>query len=205
MEASCHLRDAGPLIRAPLVKQEFTQADAPHAAAPLSFEAVYEQYFDYVWSLVRRFGVPPEAVADIVQDVFLVVHRKLDTVRVAIALPSWLHSVARRCASGHHRRSRLLRHSTGDVDEVSDIPNGESPADLAERSDKARQLWLLLESLDGQKREVFIMAELGELSCPEIAEALGIPLNTAYSRLRHAREAFEAVLARYRARTKEPL
>jgi RNA polymerase sigma-70 factor, ECF subfamily len=188
----------------PLAKEEGDgPLDAPtQQAEALSFEAIYEKHFEFVWLMTRRFGVPPEATDDIVQEVFMVVHRKLATLQTPSAIRSWLYSIVRRCASGHHRRLRAVKHSDADVDQMPDIASRESPADLAERSDNVRQLWQLLDSLEAPKREIFIMAELGELSCPEIAEALDIPLNTAYSRLRHAREAFEAALARHRARTK---
>lgn len=166
----------------------------------ISFESVYAQHFDFVWAMVRRSGVPDEAVADIVQEVFLVVHRKLNTLEAPDALRSWLYSIARRCASAHHMKAKAQRLTTSDLDELADVESGESPADLAERSDEVRQLWQLLDSLEAPKREVFIMAELGEMSCPEIARALCIPLNTAYSRLRHAREAFDAALQRAKAK-----
>ena len=71
-----------------------------------------------------------------------------------------------------------------------------TPFDLAEQNDQVKLLFSLLEELDEPKREVFAMAELDELTVPEIAEILEIPLNTAYSRLRAARQAFEEALAR---------
>jgi RNA polymerase sigma-70 factor (ECF subfamily) len=61
----------------------------------------------------------------------------------------------------------------------------------------------LLDDLDEAKREVFVLAELQELTVPEIAQSIGIPVNTAYSRLRAARQAFEEALAR-RAAQREP-
>jgi RNA polymerase sigma-70 factor (ECF subfamily) len=71
-----------------------------------------------------------------------------------------------------------------------------SPADLAEQGDQVRLLYSLLEELDPPKREVFRLVEIDELGVPEVASILGIPLNTAYSRLRVARHEFEAALAR---------
>ena len=71
-----------------------------------------------------------------------------------------------------------------------------TPFDLAEQNDQVTLLFSLLEELDEPKREVFMMAEIDELTAPEIAEILQIPLNTAYSRLRAARQAFEAALER---------
>lgn len=188
----------------PLEKEGgYGSLDAPtQKAEVLTFETIYEQYFDFVWSMTRRFGVPPEAMDDVVQEVFMVVHRKAATLENPSAMRSWLYSIVRKCASGHHRKAKLSRHTDVGVDDMPDVAIAQSPADLAERSDNVRHLWQLLESLDAPKREVFIMAELGELSAPEISEALDIPLNTAYSRLRHAREAFEVAVARHRARAK---
>lgn len=170
-------------------------------AAVLSFDAIYERHFDFVWSMTRRFGVPSEAMDDVVQEVFMVVHSKLNTLERPDAVRSWLYGIVRRTASGH-RRKRLNDRSTTavPVDEMPDTVGVLSPADLAEQSDRVRRLWTLLEGIEPVKREVFIMAELEEFTCPEIAESLNIPLNTAYSRLRHAREAFEAALARHNAR-----
>jgi RNA polymerase sigma-70 factor (ECF subfamily) len=71
-----------------------------------------------------------------------------------------------------------------------------TPSDLVEQNDQVKLLYTLLEELDEPKRDVFVMAELDELTVPEIAEILDIPLNTAYSRLRAARQAFEEALAR---------
>jgi RNA polymerase sigma-70 factor (ECF subfamily) len=74
-----------------------------------------------------------------------------------------------------------------------------SPLELAVLSDELKLLWRLLEQLDPAKREVFVLAELEEMTMPEIAEAIGIPLNTAYSRLRTARQEFNAAYERYAA------
>lgn len=175
--------------------------NAPQPPEVLSFEAVYQQHFEFVWAMTRRFGVAPEAMDDVVQEVFLVVNAKLSTVERPESLRSWLYSIVRRTASGHRRK--VNHHRASSPVTVEELPDGEgtpTPADLAEQNEQVRRLWSLLQELDPPKRELFIMAELEEFTCPEIAEALNIPLNTAYSRLRHAREAFEAALARHKAR-----
>ena len=69
-----------------------------------------------------------------------------------------------------------------------------------EKADAARIVNRLLDGLDDDQREVFVLAELEDLSAPEIAEALEVKLNTVYSRLRLARSAFAEVAARHRAR-----
>jgi RNA polymerase sigma-70 factor (ECF subfamily) len=165
------------------------------------FESIYKQYFDFVWSAVRRLGVGSAAVDDVVQEVFIVIHGRLDTLENADALRSWIYSIVRRTVSGHHRAQRA-RDASGvgfslDADPVAMQP---SPSDLAEHNDQVKLLYSLLEELDPPKREVLVLAEVEEFTAPEIAKILEIPLNTAYSRLRAARQAFEAALSRRAAR-----
>jgi RNA polymerase sigma-70 factor (ECF subfamily) len=170
------------------------------SATPLpSFRAVYDEYLDFVWSCTRRLGVPIDAVADVVQEVFVVVHTRLDTLRQPASLRSWVYGVVRRTVSTYHRRQRAKtgRESAepfGDHD-ASDLQP--SPLELAVMSDEIQLLWRLLGALDARKREVFIMAELEEMTMPDIAEAIGIPLNTAYSRLRAARQEFHDAFTRH--------
>jgi RNA polymerase sigma-70 factor (ECF subfamily) len=168
------------------------------------FESIYRQYFDFVWSSVRYLGVGPAAADDVVQEVFIVIHSRLHTLERPEALRSWIYGIVRRTVNGYHR-SRRSKQAAGAV--LAAEPAAErwppTPFELAEQNEQVKLLWSLLEGLDGPKREVFMMAELDQLTVPEIAEILEIPLNTAYSRLRAARRAFEDVLARHSARRKE--
>jgi RNA polymerase sigma-70 factor (ECF subfamily) len=163
------------------------------------FESIYTQYFDFVWSSVRRLGVDTAATDDVVQEVFIVIHSRLHTLERPQALRSWIYGIVRRTVSGYHR-SRRVKEASGAALAAEPSPLPPTPADLVEQNDKVKLLFNLLEELDEPKREVFTMAELDELAVPEIAEILEIPLNTAYSRLRAAREAFEEALARHSAR-----
>jgi RNA polymerase sigma-70 factor, ECF subfamily len=165
------------------------------------FESIYTQYFDFVWSSVRRLGVDPAATDDVVQEVFIVIHSRLHTLEQPQALRSWIYGIVRRTVSGYHR-SRRVKEASGAAlaAEPSAQPLPPTPADLVEQNDKVKLLFGLLEELDEPKREVFTMAELDELTVPEISEILEIPLNTAYSRLRAARQAFEEALVRHVAR-----
>jgi len=164
------------------------------------FAAIYERYFDFVWSSARRFGVSPAAMDDVVQEIFFVIHAKLSTLKKPESLRSWIYGIVRRTASDHHRARRTREASGATMAIEADQPIVRTPADLAEQSDQLRLLFELMEELDWPKREVFMLAELEEMSAPEIASALDIPLNTAYSRLRAARLAFEQGLARHKAR-----
>lgn len=166
-----------------------------------SFQVVYRTHFELVWSTARRLGVPPDAMDDVVQEVFIVVHNKLDTLERPEALRSWIYSIARRTVSGYHR-ARRNRIPLGVQPGVEREAISQEPTPLAqtETSAELQMLMDLLAELDEPKREVFALVEIEELSVPEAAEALGVPLNTAYSRLRAARQAFDAALARFGAR-----
>jgi RNA polymerase sigma-70 factor (ECF subfamily) len=175
-------------------RKSATSASAASGAVP-SFEVIYERYFDFVWASVRRLGVGSDSLDDVVQEVFIVIHSRLHTLEQPDSLRSWIYGVVRRTVSSYRRsqRTKLERESSLAAPSISSEP---TPLELTERAGELRLLMKLLSGLDDAKREVFLLVELDELTVPEAAEALGIPLNTAYSRLRAARLAFEAALAR---------
>jgi RNA polymerase sigma-70 factor (ECF subfamily) len=171
---------------------------------PLTFSAIYQAYFDFVWSSVRRLGAAEEAVDDVVQDVFVIIHSRLHTVQQPDSIRSWVYGVVRRTVSGYHRARRVRGAHGVEIGVVEDtLPAPQTtPFEQSEHSDQVQLLAKLLTELDEAKREIFVLAELEEMAVPEIALALEIPLNTAYSRLRTARLAFEQALARHLARDK---
>lgn len=167
------------------------------------FHVVYQQHFDFVWSSVRRLGAAPESMDDLVQEIFLVVYNKLSTVEKPEALRSWIYGIARRTVSDY-RRARRSRAAVGlshDVEAVTASP-APTPHEQTEARAELELLGSLLDQLDEPKREVFALVELQELSVPEAADILQIPLNTAYSRLRAARRGFEEAVLRHEARSK---
>jgi RNA polymerase sigma-70 factor (ECF subfamily) len=168
-----------------------------------SFASVYERYFDFVWSMTHRFGIRDDAIDDVVQEIFVVIHSKLHTVQNPDSLRSWIYAVARKTASGYRRRGGSIQHEARELSDDLPALDMTSPEDLAQQSALVQRLWRLLETLSPEKREVFIMSELEEFTCPEIAEALNIPVNTAYSRRRTAREAFDLALERENSRSRE--
>lgn len=177
---------------------------APAALELPPFSSIYERYFDFVWSATRRLGVAPAAIDDVVQEVFIVIHGKIETLRQPESLRSWIYGIVRRTVSDH-RRSQRARDASGvalAVQTELQRPLPPTPLDLTEQSDQVRLLFDLLAGIDEAKREVFMLAELEEMTAPEISEILAIPLNTVYSRLRAARLEFEQALARRNARVK---
>jgi RNA polymerase sigma-70 factor (ECF subfamily) len=173
-------------------------------AHPLAFDEVYERHIDFVWRVLRRLGVPTRSLADAAQDVLLVVHRRLGSFDRRVQLRSWLAGicvhVARQEYRTRRRRQPEMLDWAGWID-VDSLPDDASLVSTqAERRELIQLLYELLSSLDAPKREVFVLAELEQMTGPEIAEILGVPLNTVYSRLREARVRFERELTNREAR-----
>ena len=171
--------------------------DPSHSHSVPSFQVVYQQYFDFVWSSARHLGAAGDTVDDVVQDVFVVIHGRLSTLQNPEALRSWVYGIVRRTVS-NYRRSRRSRDAAGARLGAELKLTGSaqpSPLDMAERSAELELLESVLAELDEAKREIFVMVEVLEMTVPEVAQALEIPLNTAYSRLRLARKSFEEALA----------
>jgi RNA polymerase sigma-70 factor, ECF subfamily len=161
---------------------------------------IYESHFDFVWRTARRLGANESQVDDVVQEVFLVVQRRLPSFEGRSELKTWLFGITRRVVYATVRRRGKQREVV--LGEESDIPDAHAPSaetQLATHED-TRLLYSLLDELDEDKREVFVLSELEEMSGPEIAEALDLQLSNVYARVRTARQAFEAALKRYRAR-----
>jgi RNA polymerase sigma-70 factor, ECF subfamily len=154
---------------------------------------VYALHFKYVWRCLKSLGVQERHLDDAVQEVFLVVHRKLDSFDGNHALTSWLYAIAVRMARRNHRaaaqeRSRFL--SEDEASEHSEHSHSSNSPLLLEENERLSLAQQALTSLNESKREVFVLSAIEGLSAPEIAPILGIPLNTVYSRLRAARLAF---------------
>jgi RNA polymerase sigma-70 factor (ECF subfamily) len=170
----------------------------------LSFSEVYEFQFSFVWRCALRLGAPSAVIDDIVQETFIVVHRRLPEFEGRSSIKTWLFGIVANVVRAHRRVSRAKQPHTlqsgepVDIERVADA--GEGPFEIATKAQAAAVLDRLLDELDEDKREVFVLAELEQMSAPEIALAIGLPVNTVYSRLRLARESFAAAAARHRAR-----
>ncbi len=180
-------------------------------SSPLTFDEVYDENVDFVWRVVARLGVRPSCVEDVAQEVFVVVHRKLDEFRGMSSIRTWLFQIARLAVQDHRRMIRRKEAPRGadgaarptDGDELPACGES-SPEEASARSQAVRLLHAILEDMDERKREVFVLAELEQMSAPEIADALEINVNTVYSRLRLARESFNRALVRHQAHAPEP-
>jgi RNA polymerase sigma-70 factor, ECF subfamily len=153
-------------------------------------EQAFEQHFAMVWRSLRRLGVPEVALDDAVQDVFLVLHRRWADFQRQSSLRTWIYGISMRVASDHTKRARRERARYS-----PEVPELESPAESPDSVYQQREAALILRqalaALEDKEREILVFIDLEERSVVEAAEALGINLNTAYSRLRRARQSFE--------------
>jgi RNA polymerase sigma-70 factor (ECF subfamily) len=172
----------------------------PIQACALTLAEVYETHFDFVWRSARRLGTASLHVDDVVQEVFLVVHRRLAEFEGRSSLKTWLFGITRRIVRDHRRSARRKPAEPFGAIEPADL--GPSADVRISRDQEARLLHAMLDELDEDKREVFVLAELEQMSGPEIAEALDVNLNTVYARLRAARAAFEQAVTRHQARAR---
>lgn len=178
------------------------QGDGASASEAPTFEAVYDEHASFVWRTARRLGVSESSLDDVFQEIFLVVHRRLSEFEGRSAIRTWLFAITLHVVRRHRRTmQRKPRHLTPDG-EIEGVPESDrqGPHETAAKREAVRVLHDLLDQLDDEKREVFVLAELEQVPAPEISEALGINVNTVHSRLRAARQAFEQALARHHAR-----
>jgi RNA polymerase sigma-70 factor (ECF subfamily) len=168
------------------------------AAVP-AFEQLYTEHVAFLFRAARGFGVTATAAEDVIQDVFLVVHRRLPEFDGTGSLRAWLLRILVNVVREHRRRFRRR----GDHDELEDssvvVDPSLDPEERAALGEAAQLLSQILDAMSDEQREVFVLAEIEGVSVPEIAVAIQINVNTAYSRLRLARAEYESRVARIRA------
>jgi RNA polymerase sigma-70 factor, ECF subfamily len=195
--------DEGPSSQSQEVDLECSQpASALRAGQdpdPRAFRVLFEAEFSYVFHSLRRLGVREADQEDLTHDVFVIAYRRLPDFDTTRSLRPWLFGIAFRVASDYRRRARHLRE-VADADEAEPVDQ----APLADRQlagEQTRQLVLdALDHLDLDRRAVLVMHDIDGYAIPKVAQALSIPLNTAYSRLRLAREQFKAAVQRIQLR-----
>lgn len=151
--------------------------------------AIYRAQFAFVWRILRRLGVPSEALEDAAQDVFVVVHRRWTSYDPQVPIRSWLFGITRRVAADTRKRLQRVSSRIQSTDQTERLGDPNDSAAKAEASDFVARF---LDSLDEDKRAVFFLADVEGLTAPEIGAALGVNLNTIYARLRAARIRFQA-------------
>jgi RNA polymerase sigma-70 factor (ECF subfamily) len=139
------------------------------------FDAVYHAHAAAVLRWATRLGGPGVDVDDIVQDVFIIVGRKLGSFRGAARVETWLFRITARIAANHRRgarRRQIWARMTRRIEEhlPTTAPN---PAESMEIMETARQFYRVLDGLNKVQREALLLFELEGLGTEEIAQLMG--------------------------------
>lgn len=169
----------------------------PTEDQPLRLRALFDEHGPFVCRSLRRLGVAEADLDDLLQEVFLVVYRRLADYQERERARAWLYSICKRVAQAQRRRLFRRRENV-----TSELPEGLLAATQLQTVEdrEAWQLGLrLLQLLPPPQREVFVLYEVEDMSMQEISQALDCPLQTAYSRLHKARQRIVAEVERARA------
>jgi RNA polymerase sigma-70 factor, ECF subfamily len=184
-----------------LVPAEVDLTGAENDSNSLDVAAIYANHAQFLWRCLLRMGVADSDLPDALQEVLLVVHRRLNSFDGQSKLSTWLFGICLRVAATVRRTRRRRREQSLDVQPQPDaLVETNQPEQRAMVQDAQRRLESALDKLDPEKRAVFVMFELEGMTCADIAELLGVPKGTVFSRLSHARRAFLEQLARLERR-----
>lgn len=196
------LSEPDQLRREPRSESSFADAQA-NALRPIPpLRQIIDEHGVQVWRTLHHCGVPEADLQDVCQEVFLVIDRKIGEFEGRSSLRTWVYQICLRVASDHRKRARF-RHEriVADPPELVVLPTQSQDIDDARTLER---LFAILDRLDPHKREVFVLYEMEEQSMTEIAEAVGCPLRTAYSRLEAARKEITRAWGRDQARWRRP-
>ena len=168
------------------MKEDEEQQGAEH----LGVEELFLAHAPFIASFLRRLGMPAREVDDLVQDIFLIAHKKGGYVRGAAKPRSWLASIAVHLVQNKRRAIARRREDGSELALELAVSSGKTPAEQLEIRQSLERVQSALDTLDVEHRAAFILYELEHESCDTIATLLEVPVGTVYSRLHKARKRF---------------
>jgi RNA polymerase sigma-70 factor (ECF subfamily) len=191
-----------------LTNPAFQQVATSGVTTDYTVAGLLREHGQFVWRVLRRLGVSVADVDDVCQEVFLVVHFKLPEFEGRSTVRTWLYGICVRTASDYRRgraRRQVLASNVQQSSMAEQNQKMEQPQEtLLAVHQACAALDRILDELDDDKRAVFVLYEIEELTMAEAATVLECPLQTAYSRLHAARREVEAAVSRMRERGEEP-
>ena len=171
-----------------------TREHEPTADQAPRLRDLFDAHGAFVCRSLRRLGVAEADLDDLAQEVFVVVYQRLSDYQERDRARGWLYVICTHVARAHRRKAFRRRENV-----TSEPPEGWHGATQLQTVEDREALLLgqrLLGALPPEQRVVFELYELEELPMPQIAAALGCPLQTAYSRLHKARSRLLAEVQR---------
>jgi RNA polymerase sigma-70 factor (ECF subfamily) len=176
--------------------REVEEPEPPRRAQPAAgvpgFAEIFRDHAQFLWRTLMNLGVPRHEAQDLCQEVMITVHRRLPDFD-GRSLRGWLYGICVRVASDYRRSARVRREIPH-----GSLPESGLPADQPEQLEQGRQVERALrelERLGDDKRAAFVLYEVEGLTLAEVAEALDVPLQTVYSRIKSARDVLRKALA----------
>lgn len=151
---------------------------------------LFAEHAPFVAKFLWRMGAPEHEIEDLVQDVFLVAHLRGGFTEGPARATTWLAAIAFRVWSSERRRFRRRSELPNERAVALALARGPTPVEALAAAESADRIRTVLEELDEGARAILILVDLDGSSCVEVAEALGIPVGTVYSRLHGARKRF---------------
>jgi RNA polymerase sigma-70 factor (ECF subfamily) len=167
----------------------------------VSFDAVYDEYFPFVWRTARRLGVPEGCLEDVCQDVFFALHRRLADFAGRSSMRTWVFGFTLNVVQVYHRsqrRKNVSHRAVGDLLDPDTLFDDCCAADeRLGRAQAVRCACQTLAEIPQEHRDVFVMANVEGMSAAEISREFQLNVNTVYTRLRSARQQFKRLVRRH--------
>lgn len=162
----------------------------------LDLDAIYAEHAPFLTRVLIRLVGDGTHVDDLIQETFLVAHRKRASFDGSSAVRTWLYGIAAHLAMRHRRGAGRWRRALGLYAEQP-VRVSATPADELDRARAVQLLRATLDRLPFKQREVVVLYELEEMEGADIAELLGIPVNTVWTRLHHGRKQLQELLRKH--------
>jgi RNA polymerase sigma-70 factor (ECF subfamily) len=164
---------------------DFQSEPAPPPSIP-SLREIVDEYGPQVWRTLRCCGVSEADIQDACQEVFLVVHRKIPEFEWRSSLMTWIYRICVRVAAAHRRKAYHRYEQI--VADLPDLPMPPSQVTAVDDAQMLERLLAILDRMEPSKREVFVLYEMEGQTMVKVAETLGCPVRTAFSKLEAARK-----------------
>jgi RNA polymerase sigma-70 factor (ECF subfamily) len=168
------------------------------ATTRTSLRELFDAHIRFVWRTARRLGVRDADLPDVCQEVFVIVNRKLPELDLSTSPRAWLFAVCSRVSADYRRRAYIRNEEPSE--HVAEAGGPAPQLSTLLRHEARAELNRILDTLDDDKRAVFVLYELEQMPMADVAEALQCPLQTAYSRLHEARRRVQAAVVRAQRR-----